>query len=226
MLRGKWHGMRERNNRKIESSFGKISKEFTNESEFSLWETQIFEMIRISGISIKKKFRNFVLFSGDKKEQYIPDSLVEGFEYKGKEIILEAHEKISEEDVKKYRRFRGLFGSSYYLIMIVTDSEEAIWKEKQKGKEGGIFNEIYTKANMEQLINNLKKWKDGYDEMISQYAQNALCPPPPKGHGCGIAAKGFEEITEIFGYRGKRVQSLCRACRKEHASKQKNKLKN
>ena len=62
MLRGKWHGMRERNNRKIESSFGKISKEFTNENEFSLWETQIFEMIRISGISIKKNLEILFCF--------------------------------------------------------------------------------------------------------------------------------------------------------------------
>jgi len=216
--------MRKINNRKTKSSFGKISKEFTNENEFSLWETQIFERIRISGISFKKKFRKFVIFIDGKKEHYIPDILVKEFECHKKEIIVEAHEEISKEDIKKYRRFRSTFGTSYYLIMIVPDTELKIWKENHIQKEGGIFNEIYAETQMNDLINNLKEWKKSHDEIMSQYAQNALCPPPPKGHGCGIAAKGFEEITEIFGYRGKRVQSLCRTCRKEHAKKQKNKL--
>ena len=65
---------------------------------------------------------------------------------------------------------------------------------------------------------DLKNWKKNYDEMISEYGQYALCPPPPKGHGCGIEASGFDEITKIFGYRGKRVQSLCRKCRSGHSS--------
>ena len=200
---------------KIRSSFGEISEEFPNENEFSVWENKIFDKIKISKISSKEKFRKFVILLENTTEQYIPDLLIDGFEYKGKEIILEAHEKITEEDVKKYRKFRMTFGASYYLIMIVTDGEEETWREYQKSKEGGVFNEIYTESNIEQLIDNLKKWKKEYDEMISEYGQKAECPPPPRGHGCGISAEGFEEITEFFGYRGKRVQSLCRSCRKE-----------
>jgi len=207
------------------SSFENFTEEFLEEDEFSIWEKQILEKFRNSEISFRQKFRKFVVFLGKKREQYIPDMLLEGFEYKKKEIIIEAHEKISEEDIKKYRKFRSTFGSSYYLIMIVSDNEVKIWKENHRQKEGGIFNEIYTESNVDDLIKNLKKWKKDYNEMISQYAQNALCPPPPKGHGCGVSVEGFEEIKEIFGYRGKRVQSLCRACRKEHARKQKNKLK-
>ena len=200
---------------KIRSSFGEISEEFPNENEFSVWENKIFDKVKISKISFKEKFRKFVILLENTTEQYIPDLLIDGFEYKGKEIILEAHEKITEEDVKKYRKFRMTFGASYYLIMIVTDGEEETWREYQKSKEGGVFNEIYTESNIEQLIDNLKKWKKEYDEMISEYGQKAECPPPPRGHGCGISAEGFEEITEFFGYRGKRVQSLCRSCRKE-----------
>ncbi len=209
----------------IRSSFKQFIEKFSNEEEFSIWENQIFKKFRNSEISFKQKFRKFVIFLDNKKEYYIPDILLEGFEYNKKEVIVEAHNKISKEDIKKYRKFRSTFGSSYYLIMVVSDNEIKIWKENHRQKEGGIFNEIYAESNVDDLIKNLKKWKKDYDEMISQYAQNALCPPPPKGHGCGVSVEGFEEIKEIFGYRGKRVQSLCRACRKEHAKKQKDRLK-
>jgi hypothetical protein len=213
------------NKKPIRSSFTKSTEKFPKKEEFSTWERHIFKEIKDAKISFNQKFRKFAIFIDGKKEHYIPDILVKEFEHHKKEIIVEAHEEISKVDIKKYRRFRLTFGTSYYLIMIVPDTELKIWKENHIQKEGGIFNEIYAETQMNDLINNLKKWKKSHDEIMSQYARNALCPPPPKGHGCGIAAKGFEEITEIFGYRGKRVQSLCRACRKEHARKQKNKLK-
>jgi len=213
------------NEKQIRSSFTKSVEKYSIKEEFSIWEKQIFKEIRNAEISFSEKFRKFSIFIDGKKEYYIPDILLKEFEYNKKEVIVEAHQKISKEDIKKYRQFRSRFGTSYYLIMIVTDTELKIWKENHIEKEGGIFNEIYTETKMDDLINNLKKWKKDHNEMMSQYAQNALCPPPPKGHGCGIAAKGFEEITEIFGYRGKRVQSLCRVCRKEHAKKQKDRLK-
>jgi hypothetical protein len=203
------------NKKQIRSSFENISKTFPDEDKFSMWENHILEKFTKTEISFRIKFRKFIIFLGDRKEQYVPDLLVEGFEYKEKEIIVEAHEKISEVDIEKYRKFRLTFGSSYYLIMIVANNEVEIWKENQRGKSGGIFNEIYTESEVDELIENIKKWKKDYDEMISEYGQKAECPPPPRGHGCGISAKGFEEIIEIFGYRGKRVQSLCRACRKE-----------
>ena len=205
----------------IRSSFTKSTKKFSIKEEFSPWEKQIFKEIRNAEISFSQKFRKFVIFIDEKKEYYIPDTLLNEFEYNKKEIIIEAHKKISKEDIKKYRRFSSTFGTSYYLIMIVPDTELKIWKDNHIQKEGGIFNEIYAETQINDLINNLKKWKKNHDEVLSQYAQNALCPPPPKWHGCGISAKGFDEITEIFGYRGKRVQSLCRSCRKEHARKQK-----
>jgi hypothetical protein len=213
------------NEDQIRSSFTKSTEIFSVEEKFSIWEKQIFRKIKNAEISFSQKFRKFVIFLDEKKEYYIPDILLGGFEYNQKEVIIEAHKKISETDIKKYRRFRSTFGSSYYLIMIVPDNEVMIWKKRHKQKDGGIFNEIYAESNLEDLIKNLKKWKEDYDDIISKYGQTALCPPPPKGHGCGIIAKGFEEIKEIFGYRGKRVQSLCRECRKEHAKKQKEKLK-
>ena len=209
------------NKKQIRSSFENISKTFPDEDKFSMWENHILEKFTKTEISFRIKFRKFIIFLGDRKEQYIPDFLIEGFEYQEKEIIVEAHETISETDVEKYRKFCLSYGSSYYLIMIVTDSEEETWKEYQKSKEGGVFNEIYTESDIEQLIDNLKKWKKEYDEMISEYGQKAECPPPPRGHGCGVSAEGFDKITKIFGYRGKRVQSLCRACRSKQSSDRK-----
>lgn len=209
----------------IRSSFTKSTEKFSIEEEFSIWEKQIFKKIRNAEICFSQKFRKFVIFLDKKKEYYIPDILLDGFEYNQKEVVIEAHKKISKNDIKKYRKFRSTFGSSYYLIMIVPDNEVEIWKENHKQKDGGIFNEIYVESNIEELIKNLKKWKKDYDDMISKYGQLAQCPPPPKGHGCGVIAEGFEEITKIFGYRGERVQSLCRECRKEHAKKQKKELK-
>ena len=94
--------------------------------------------------------------------------------------------------------------------------------ENNNGIRGGVFNEVWLENDIENLIVCLKKWKKNYDEVISEYGQYALCPPPPKGHGCGIEASGFDEITKIFGYRGKRVQSLCRKCRSGHSSDRRN----
>jgi len=209
---------------KIRSSFydsSKILKNFRKNSfpddGFSVWERRILRKLRKSGFSIETKFRNFPVRVENEIFEYIPDFLVKDFEYKGREILIEAHEKISEDDVEKYRKFRSTFGISYYMIMIVTDEELRIWNEYDQGKQG-FFNEIWTDDDIENLIICLKKWKKNYAEMISEYGQYALCPPPPNGHGCGIEASGFDEITKIFGYRGKRVQSLCRKCRSGHSS--------
>ena len=217
-------GMEKFRKDKIRSSFydsSKILKNFRKNSfpddGFSVWERRILRKLRKSGFSIETKFRNFPVRVENEIFEYIPDFLVKDFEYKGREILIEAHEKISEDDVEKYRKFRSTFGISYYMIMIVTDEELRIWNEYDQGKQG-FFNEIWTDDDIENLIICLKKWKKNYAEMISEYGQYALCPPPPNGHGCGIEASGFDEITKIFGYRGKRVQSLCRKCRSGHSS--------
>ena len=74
------------------------------EYNFSSWEKQILRKLRSSGLSIETKFRNFSLYVENEEYEYFPDFLMEDFAYKNREILVEAHEKISEEDVKKYRR--------------------------------------------------------------------------------------------------------------------------
>ena len=217
-------GMEKFRKDKIRSSFydsSKILKNFRKNSfpddGFSVWERRILRKLRKSGFSIETKFRNFPVRVENEIFEYIPDFLVKDFEYKGREILIEAHEKISEDDVEKYRKFRSIFGVSYYMIMIVTDEELRIWNEYDQGKQG-FFNKIWTDDDIEFLIEDLRKKREDYEKKISKYGQRAFCPSPPKGHGCGKKAVGFKQVEKLFGYRGKRVQSLCRKCRSEHSS--------
>ena len=206
-------GMEKFRKDKVRSSFydsSKILKNFRKnnflDDGFSVWERCILRKLRKSGFSIETKFRNFPVRVENEIFEYIPDFLVKDFEYKGREILIEAHEKISEEDVKKYRKFLANFGSSYYLIMIVSDGELRTWNKYNQGKQK-FFNEIWAFYDVDFLIEHLKKLKKKYKEKISQFQQNAFCPK------CGRKAKGYKKIVELFGYRGKKVQSFCKKCR-------------
>jgi hypothetical protein len=185
--------------------------------DFSIWEKKILQSLRKNGISLEIKFRNFPLKVEDQKYEYIPDFLVKDFEYKDREILIEAHEKISIEDVKKYQKFRSVFGSTYYLIMIVRGEELREWNSHDM--ERGIFNEIWVVNDLELLIKSLLEKKKKHDDKINSFPQKAVCPAPPNGHGCGRISNGYEEIIKFFGYRGKKVQSLCRKCRTEHSTR-------
>ena len=187
-------------------------------NDFSPWEKGIIEIFQKSKLRFETKFREFYFDFGKEKFVYLPDLLVKGFEYDEKQILIEAHEEISEYDVKKYRRFRSIYGSVYHLIMIVTDGELRKWNEYDRGEQG-LFHEIWTSEDIDFLINDLLDKKDKYKMTISQYQQSAVCPLPPKGHGCGRKASGYNEVVRWFGYRGKRVQSLCRECRSEQSRK-------
>ncbi len=211
---GGLYGMKKFRKTRPRSSFHESSKflkiwkknKFPKKNDFSGWEKQILKKLRDSGISIETKFRNFPLNVENEKFEYVPDFLMKGFEYKGREVLVEAHEKISEEDVKKYRKFRSVFGSTYYLIMIVTDGELRSWNEYDQGVQG-FFNEIWAVGDIEILTERLRKMKNDYEEKINSLPQNALCPK------CGKKAAGYKEIVKLFGYRGKIVQSFCGKCR-------------
>ena len=211
---GGLYGMKRFRKMQKRSSFYKSSKimdilkkdRFLKEHNFSSWEKRILRKLRSSGLSIETKFRNFSLYIENEEYEYFPDFFMEDFEYKNREILVEAHEKISEADVKKFRKFLADFGSSYYLIMVVSDGELRTWNEYNKGKQK-FFNEIWTSNDVDLLIEYLKKLKKKYEKKISQFQQNALCPK------CGKKAKGYKKIVELFGYRGKNVQSFCRKCR-------------
>ena len=207
------------------SSFYETSKilkllkksKISNLDEFSIWEKKILQSLRKNGISLETKFRNFPLKVEDQKYEYIPDFLVKDFEYKDREILIEAHEEISNNDVKKYQTFRSVFGSSYFLIMIVRDEELREWNAHDMQR--GIFNEVWVVDDLEFLIKSLLEKKKKYEDKINSFQKKAVCPAPPKGHGCGRISNGYDEIVKHFGYRGKKVQSLCRKCRSTHKSR-------
>jgi hypothetical protein len=194
---------------------------FFKENSFSLWEKKILQEIKGAGLKVDTKFRNFPLHVDKEKFEYIPDFLIKKFLYKQREIIVEAHEEISEDDVNKYKKFRSVFGIIYYLILIVPDEEFKKWSEI----ENGVFNEVWKVSEIDQLIEYLLLQQQKYNEKILSLPQRAVCPAPPNGHGCGREADGYDEIIRWFGYRGKIVQSLCRQCRTKHAKLQRKKIK-
>ena len=222
--------MKKFNYKKTRSSFYKTSKisqilkknNFFKENSFSSWEKKILKKIRKSDLDIEIKFRNFPLHIEKEKFEYIPDFLIKGFLYKQREVIVEAHEEISKEDVTKYRKFRSVFGAMYYLILIVKDEELRKWNEFDQGVQG-VFNEIWVVDSVDLLIKYLLNKKREYSEKMKLVPQIAICPAPPNGHGCGKKANDYDEVVRLFGYRGKIVQSLCRQCRNKHAQLQRNK---
>ena len=81
--------------------------------------------------------------------------------------------------------------------MIVRDGELRKWNEQNQGKLGGIFNEVWTVDTVEFLVDELIKKKELYDERINALPQTAVCPAPPKGHGCGKKAVGFKQVEKL-----------------------------
>lgn len=229
---GELYGMNKLNHKKIRSSFYKTSKiskilkknAFFKENSFSIWERKILKKMRNSELDIETKFRNFPLHIEKEKFEYIPDFLIKGFLYKQREVIVEAHEEISEEDVNRYRKFRSVFGVMYYLILIVKDKELQKWNDLDQGVQG-IFNEIWSVNNVDLLIKYLLNKRRVYSQKMKLVPQTAICPAPPNGHGCGKKADDYDEVVRLFGYRGKIVQSLCRQCRSKHAQLQRKKTR-
>ncbi len=227
---GELHGMNEFNH-KTRSSFYKTSKileilkenTFFKENSFSEWERKIVKKMNDSELDVEIKFRNFPLHVEKEKIEYIPDFLIKGFLYKQREIIIEAHEEISEDDVSKYRKFRSVFGAMYYLILIVKKEEFERWNTYDQGIQG-VFNEIWTLNDIDLLIKYLLDKRKEYNQKMELVPQTAFCPSPPKGHGCGKKASNYDEVVRLFGYRGKIVQSLCRQCRSKHAKLQRKKI--
>ena len=100
---------------------------FDQERDFTKWEREIIKKIEKSGLKFETKFFKFPLNIGNKKFIYVPDLLMKDFFFNEKKIILEAHEKISEDDIAKYRKFRSIYGNVYHLLLVVTDIELRKW---------------------------------------------------------------------------------------------------
>ena len=193
---------------------------FDQERDFTKWEREIIKKIEKSGLKFETKFFKFPLNIGNKKFIYVPDLLMKDFFFNEKKIILEAHEKISEDDIAKYRKFRSIYGNVYHLLLVVTDNELRKWNEYDQ-KEG-VFHEIWTSNNVDFLIKNLQEKRAYYIEKNSTVGTH-VCPPPPR-HGCGKTATGYDEIKKEFGMRKRRngeefPQSLCYDRRSKHAKR-------
>jgi len=195
---------------------------FDQERNFSKWEKQIIKKIEKTNLKFETKFWKFPLNVRNKKFVYVPDLLLKDFTINDKKIIIETHEKISEDDIAKYRKFRSIYGRVYHLLMVVSDWELRKWNECDQVE--GVFHEIWTSSNIDFLIKNLQQKRNYYLGKNSSFGKH-VCPSYPK-HGCGKIATGYDEIKKEFGMRKRKngnefPQSLCYDCRKKHSKLEK-----
>jgi len=182
---------------------------------FSVWEEKIIKIIENSGFKTERKFFKFPLKIDGKMFLYIPDLLIKDLFVNRKKVIVEAHEKITESDIKKYRKFQSLHGAAYHLVMIVSSRDLREWNIYDK-KEG-IFHEIWIPKDVDVMISKLRI-KQKESKKIDLAFGTHICP------SCGISATGREETKIEFGFRKKKngelfTQSLCYNCRKKHAKR-------
>jgi hypothetical protein len=175
-----------------------------------------------SKIKFEKKFRTFPLQIDDSTIPYTPDFLLD-FAYKNRRhVIVEVHEDLTDQDVKKYRTFMDVYGRIYYLIIVVSEYQLRKWNEMNMG--GALFHDIWSLNDIKIMISQLERLRETSKKQYEN--EKAICPR------CKKFAQGKFEIEELFGYRGKRVQSYCKVCRwgkgvnenKDHEIKQKPKI--
>ena len=192
---------------------GKREYILTQTREFSFWEEKLIQRIENAGLKTERKFFKFPLKIDDKLYLYIPDLLIKDLQINRKKVVIEAHEKLTEDDIKKYRKFRSQYGREYHLIMIVSSNELSEWNSHNK-KEG-LFHEIWTSKDIELMLVKLKAVKKDREKIDSSFGTH-VCP------SCGTSATGREETRTEFGFRKKEdgteyTQSLCYDCRRNHA---------
>ncbi len=180
--------------------------------DFSKWEQNILDKIKKAGFEIEFKHRKFKVKIDSKYYIYIPDVMIFGFCINGKKIIIEAHEKLLDEDIEKYRKFMKEYRNIYYLIMIVEGSELRKWNENFKTSP--LFDDIWVNEDVNFLIDKMNEYRKTFEKKFYKFPKEAYCGRK----GCGEEGKGYEEIEKIFGYRdvgdGKIIpQSYCRYCR-------------
>jgi len=189
---------------------------------FSIWEEKIIKTIENSGFKTERKFFKFPLKIEGKMFLYIPDLLIRDLFVNRKKVIVEAHEKITESDIKKYRKFQSLHGAAYHLVMIVSSRDLREWNIYDK-KEG-IFHEIWTSKDVDVMISKLQRKQKECKKIDSAFGTH-VCP------SCGKSATGREETKTEFGFRKKRngqlyTQSLCYDCRNKHAKRTRKRVRN
>lgn len=183
----------------------KIQKRL-EEVRLSKWEKQVFSVLEKNGIKFEKKFRKFPLKISDTITiPYVPDFLLNDYEIGRKEIIIEAHEKITQDEIAVNSTFMKDYHDAFYLIMVVRDVDIRAWNEANN--ENRLFHEICAINGLDWLVNFLKKQK-------KKKLMEAKCPT------CHAVAIGYIQVQTKFGLRKKRngdefPQSLCMDCRKD-----------
>lgn len=184
-----------------------IKKRLETKKIFSLWERKVINKLTENKIKFEEKFRIFpIKINNDLSIKYEPDFLLEEYEINNKEIIIEAHEKLTEDDVVKYSIFMKRYFTVFHLIMIVKDNDLRGWNEISKSSR--LFNDIWIMDNLKDLIDWIKRQHTKKQD----FKEQSTCPH------CPTIAIGTKQIYKLFGFRKKKngekfTQSLCRECR-------------
>ena len=177
-------------------------------SEFSAWEEKIFRKITGNNILFESKPWNYAL--ENEEEGYIPDAELDGLCMCGRKVVVEAHEKFTEADAKKYSEFVLEYYQSRYLILIVPDEQKKIWEDYQKLAKIVSCRELWSETESGEKIDAVYQLSDRY--AMTQLPNYTICPQ------CQIEAKSQQEVFEIFGPRKRKdgriiTQSHCKECR-------------
>lgn len=189
--------------RGLEELQKKISFE---QKKLSKWEMIVMKKLMRTKITFEKKFRKFPLEIDDKIIYYSPDFVLD-FPYKKRlHVLIEVHEELKEDDVKKFRAFLDVYGRVYWLIVVTKDEEIHKWNKFDSDKES-LFHDIWTLDGIDELIFTLERLR-----LVSKQNQKNEIAECPR---CKKHAEGRFEIDFLFGYRyeGKIPQSYCKICR-------------
>lgn len=181
---------------------------------FSTWEQQVVTKLQDEQIEFETKHRRFPIKIDDIDYIYSPDFILRDILLKEKKILIEAHEELLDEDIKKFRKFMDVYGRMYHLIVIVKCEELRKWNKFDSGEQA-MFHEIWLYDDLNDLIKYLKKISEDYQKKINSLSSKTICPLP---NGCGVESIGYENIQRVFGYRKMKngviiPQSYCRTCR-------------
>jgi len=184
-----------------------IKKRLEVKRDFSLWEQNVYKKLIESQIKFEKRFRKFpIRISENITVNYEPDFFLEEYEIDGKEVIIEAHEELTSDDVVKYSTFMKRYFPVFHLIMIVNENELREWNNFNESNR--LFNDIWIIHDLEDLISWIKR----QNTKTQDFNQETKCPH------CPTIAVGINQIDNFFGFRKKKngekyPQSLCRECR-------------
>ncbi len=126
---------------------------------FSPWEEKVRKKLRDSNIEFEVKFRKFPIYIDDNAfVNYVPDFILKHHEINAKQILIEAHEYLTERDAILYGLFMETYGGQYYLIMIVSDNQLRQWNELDQANRR-LFNDIWSIDDLDFFIRDLQKYK-------------------------------------------------------------------